>query len=56
MKYILIKLTNGEWIKIKSKDIDTVCEAESPQKGAFIIKRQLYSGTENNTATDVIKK
>lgn len=56
MKYILIKLTNGKWIKILSKNIVTVCEAETNNRNEIHLKRYLYSNTEDNTTIDGKKK
>lgn len=50
MKYIIIKLTNGEWVKILSKEIVAVCVANTNEADELFIERQIYSGTEDNTA------
>jgi len=50
MKYIVIKLTNGEWVKILSADIVAICVAHTNEADELFIERQLYSGSEDSTA------
>ncbi len=50
MKYVIIKLTNGEWVKIPSNDIVAVYVANTNEADELFVERQLYSGTEDNSA------
>jgi hypothetical protein len=38
MKYILLKLTNGEFVKISTKDVVAVCIAGENKKGELLIE------------------
>jgi hypothetical protein len=41
MKYIILKLTNGEFAKIKIDDIVYVCMANENEKGELFIERTI---------------
>jgi hypothetical protein len=50
MKYVIIKLTNGELVKIRADETMAICVASTNNADELFIERQLYSGTEDNTA------